>query len=169
VDEDRFWRIVDATLSAARNRKGQHRLLHDQLIALPAEEVAGFQWLFRRMIERSDCPNVEAAWDIIDGCGADDGYHDFRCWLISRGRAAFEAALADPDSLADVVRPDENTHFQDFDIADIVYERLTGEECPEGPGPLEEPAGGEDWDAHDGEEQRRRMPRLWQMFDEDGE
>lgn len=166
MTEDRFWEIVDGTLTAADNRERQQELLYDRLLALSPEEVAGFHWLFQRVVERSDCPNIEAAWNLIDGCGADDGYYDFRCWLVSRGRDAFEAALVDPDSLADIVRPDESTRFQGFDIADLVYKRLTGEECPANPNPPEQPTGGESWDAYDGEEQRRRMPRLWQLLED---
>jgi Protein of unknown function (DUF4240) len=38
---------------------------------------------------------------VIDGGCSDDGFDYFRAYLISRGRAVFEAAMADPDSLAD--------------------------------------------------------------------
>ncbi len=168
MDENRFWQIVDATLAAGANRKRQYCLLADQLRRLSPTEVAEFHWWFQRQLERSDCSNVEAAWDVIDGVGADDGYFDFRCWLVSRGRAVFESALSDPDSLADVVQREERTQFFDFDCADAVYEELTGQECP--PDPVPHSWEEEDsWDAHDGEEQRRRMPRLWAMFDDDGE
>ena len=49
-----------------------------------------------------------AAYVIHGGC-SDDGFEYFRRWLISRGRKAYEAALADPDSLAQLdVRPGPN-------------------------------------------------------------
>jgi hypothetical protein len=109
VDESRFWGMIDATLPAAADRERQEDLLWQQLIVLPPEEVAAFAWLFDRQIDRSDCDNVEVAFALISGVGSDDGYHDFRCWLVSRGRVAFEAALADPDSLSEVVTPGEDT------------------------------------------------------------
>jgi hypothetical protein len=39
----------------------------------------------------------------IGGCG-DDTFSDFRCWLIAQGREVFEAALNEPDSMADLDR-----------------------------------------------------------------
>jgi hypothetical protein len=36
---------------------------------------------------------------LINGGMSDDGFTDFRYWLISRGRDVYERALADPDSL----------------------------------------------------------------------
>jgi hypothetical protein len=47
---------------------------------------------------------------IEDGC-SEDCFRDFRSYLISLGREAYEAALRDPDSLAPVVQEswdDEN-------------------------------------------------------------
>jgi hypothetical protein len=40
-----------------------------------------------------------AAAYLIEG-GCDDGFMDFRAGLMLQGRTAFEAAVADPDSLA---------------------------------------------------------------------
>jgi hypothetical protein len=170
VDERRFWEIVDATLPAAADRERQEELLWEQLVALPPDEVAAFDWWFDRQLIRSDCDNVNAAWALIDGVGSDDGYHDFCCWLVSRGRVAFEAALADPDSLSAVVVPDEDTQFMDFGcVAQGVYEHLTGDECPDLDLPRPEYPKAERWDTRDINEARRRMPRLRSIFLKDGE
>lgn len=40
-----------------------------------------------------------AAYVINGGC-SDDGFIDFRSWLIAQGKAVYDAALADPESLA---------------------------------------------------------------------
>jgi hypothetical protein len=170
VDENRFWEIVDATLPAAEDRGGQEDLLWQQLVALPPGEVAAFAWWFDRQIDRSDCDNVEVAFALISGVGSDDGYRDFRCWLISRGRAAFVAALGDPDSLSGVltaeeIAAEEDTHFGDFGYVSWgVYEHLTGDECPDDPAPESPGPAKEKWDTRDIREVRRRMPRLRQMF-----
>lgn len=42
-----------------------------------------------------------AAYLINGGC-SDDGFDYFRGWLLGQGRATWQAALADPDSLASV-------------------------------------------------------------------
>jgi hypothetical protein len=164
VDEDRFWQIVDATVPAAADRQRQFGLLLDQLRGLPPEQVAAFGWCFRRQVERSNCSNVKGAWRLIDGQGADDAFREFRCWLVSRGRALFEAALTDPDTLAWVVEPGEDTHFGEFDSSNAVYHQMTGRECPPDPAPPE-PSPGEAWNADDRQEVRRRMPRLARLFE----
>ncbi|MDE7244669.1 MAG: DUF4240 domain-containing protein, partial [Oscillospiraceae bacterium] len=42
-----------------------------------------------------------AATILCDGC-SDDGFLDFRAWLIAQGKEVYLAALKDPDSLADI-------------------------------------------------------------------
>ena len=42
-----------------------------------------------------------AASLMCDGC-SDDGFTDFRAWLIAQGKDAYMSALADPDSLAEL-------------------------------------------------------------------
>ena len=59
------------------------------------------------------------------GC-SDDGFIDFRAWLIAQGREVYFAALADPDSLADVV-PYGDCRFEQLSyVGDYAYEQLTG-------------------------------------------
>jgi hypothetical protein len=38
------------------------------------------------------------AYQLNGGC-SDDCFVYFRCWLLAQGRASWEAALGDPDSL----------------------------------------------------------------------
>jgi hypothetical protein len=134
MDVKRFWHIIDSTLPAAGNREVQEGLLWEQLVALPPKEVAEFAWLFDEQIDRAERGNGREAWLSFDGVGSDDGFRDFRCWLVSRGRAVFEAALRDPESLRAVMTPGENTHFEDFGYVALgAYEHLTGEDCPDPP------------------------------------
>ena len=59
------------------------------------------------------------------GC-SDDGFIDFRAWLIAQGREVYFAALADPDSLADVVPYGDCCFEQLSYVGDYAYEQLTG-------------------------------------------
>lgn len=43
-----------------------------------------------------------AAWVIGSGC-SDDGFWDFRCWLVAQGEQVYRDALHHPDSLAETV------------------------------------------------------------------
>ena len=61
-----------------------------------------------------------------NGC-SDDGFIDFRAWLIAQGREVYLAALADPDSLTDV-EAYGGCQFEELNyIGDGVLEDLTGQ------------------------------------------
>jgi hypothetical protein len=131
MDENRFWNLIDSTLSAADDPDERESLLWDQLVALPPHEVAEFAWIFDDMVDRAEHGNGYEAWTMYDGVGSDDGFHDFRCWLISRGRAVYEATLRDPEYLRPHVTEEESMHWQSFGyVGKGVYEKLTGQECP---------------------------------------
>ena len=131
MDENRFWQLIDATLSVADDPDAREGFLWDQLLALPPQEVAEFTWLFDDVIDRAEDGNGYEAWNMYDGVGSDDGFRDFRCWLVSRGRAVYEATLRDPDSLRPHVPLDEQSlHWESFGYVGVgVYEQLTGKEC----------------------------------------
>jgi hypothetical protein len=120
---------------------------------------------------RSYVAQLWAAAFVINGGCSDDGFEYFRGWLITRGREVFERALADPDSLADLLAVqaaaatwnDLECEFA-LDITNIAYPQVTGEEylpadawhgrsCPD--------LGGEFWfDFGDGDQLDRMLPRL---------
>ena len=54
-------------------------------------------------------------WDAVEACGihaTDDGFIDFRAWLISRGQEVYEAVIADPDSLSAYVPKPREANFE---------------------------------------------------------
>ena len=68
---------------------------------------------------------------MLGGC-TDDSFDYFRCWLLTCGPDVYTAALADPDSLADQLRPSW-LGYQCEDalyIASSAYEPATGEPLP---------------------------------------
>jgi hypothetical protein len=77
-------------------------------------------------------------WEAVSlaACGCtDDGFREFKGWLIAQGKTIYETVLYDPDNLADIV--DRNQRFNIFhgrmtSIAQEAYEQKTGqEEIPE--------------------------------------
>jgi hypothetical protein len=107
---------------------------------------------------------------LINGGSSDDGFYYFRCWLVGMGKKVYENALANPDSLADVVTVGEEYEAEIYGVAHAAWERAgrTDEEFEEelerqGRVPGAE-LRGEDWDFDDDEEVRRRFPRLAQMY-----
>ena len=98
-----FWQYVDAARTAAgENTEDRPETLRAQLSGLDAAELQSFQEHYDELINRSFRWDLWAAAYIINGGCSDDGFHDFRAWLISEGPATYEAALADPASLANL-------------------------------------------------------------------
>jgi hypothetical protein len=103
-----------------------------------------------------------AAAYIINGSCSDDGFDYFRGWLIAQGRGSFYAALADPETLVDVLPADglagDGVECEDMlSIGSVAYERRTGIELPFRPGTRADEPAGEPWDE---EEIEMLLPRL---------
>jgi hypothetical protein len=107
VKKQQFWALVDESRKGcmvkgrSTNLKAQNFRYEELLTELPPPELIEFQRLMEeRMIEAYRWDVWAAAALIEDGCSA-SRFEKFRAWLISQGRAAFEAAMKDPDTLAD--------------------------------------------------------------------
>lgn len=136
------------------------------LRALPPQEIVGFR---DRLLEQMDAAFLwdlwAAAYLIAGGC-SDDGFTDFRAWLISMGRRVFEDAIANAESLADVADAPgiEDVFFEEFLYVPAgAYEESTGHEIPEPTGPLRDAPSGDRW-SEEGGELQRKFPNLWAKF-----
>jgi hypothetical protein len=113
---------------------------------------------------RADCNEVYAAAAIIDGFWvSDDAFTYFLEWLVAQGEKVFEAALQNPDSLADVVGKGHVCAFEGFGyVATRVWDEKTGLSADEMPGlkatEAKAPSGAA-W--KDDEDLKERFPRLW--------
>ena len=95
---------------------------------------------FHNMMQAyNNLANQYGLWDAASivkeyGC-SDDGFIDFRAWLIAQGREVYLAALKEPDSLADV-EPYGNCCFESLTyVGDAAYRQLTGENINENADP----------------------------------
>ena len=166
MDDARFWDIIEAAgCPAPEDPETQRDAVRRRLEVLPPGELAAFHAKFNRKMDSAYRWDLWAAAYLINGGASDDGFAYFRAWLISRGRAVFESALRDPDTLATVVDLDRDDHeFEDlWGLAPELYEAATGSDIPpEDGGPIE--PGGERWDFDDDEQLARRLPRLAAMY-----
>jgi hypothetical protein len=168
MDEKRFWALIDASL---RKRGRQFNALKAVLAALTDDELLAFRARFDWLIQRADRIDLWGAAYWINGGCSDDGFHMFRVWLVGQGRKVYEDAVADPDTLADVVDADDEEYAGELDVAatrlyeertgrDDFYERLDAGKWKFGRLPPE----GKDWDFDDEDEFRRRFPRLAAIY-----
>ena len=76
--------------------------LQDRLMSMGPEQTQAFHDILHIYEELADQYGLwDAASIMMEWC-SDDGFIDFRAWLIAQGREVYLAALKDPDSLADV-------------------------------------------------------------------
>jgi hypothetical protein len=167
VDTERFWSIIEAGgREGQQDPERQLEAVRRALGELPPDELIEFHRLFNRAMDDAYTWDLWGAAYLINGGCSDDGFAYFRSWLISRGRAAYEAAVRDPASLAGLVDPGRDDYeFEDlWGVALTIYEERTGEEPPaaEGGGPAE-PAG-QRWDFDDDEAVSRRLPKLAALY-----
>ncbi|MBF9134258.1 DUF4240 domain-containing protein [Plantactinospora sp. S1510] len=137
MDEARFWKIVDGTLVDPCR---QAELLTDALAALSASDVLGFRRQFVAAHRRAYTRRMWLAAALLhsDPRGdvdlSDDGFTDYRSWLITRGQHSFDLAVSDPDTIIDLPVDgchDLFCHGETFAaVPDDVYEELSGQEVP---------------------------------------
>jgi len=168
---DRFWQVIEHT-RFAQDRDAHVKALRTALRKLSLEELISFEVAFRRYLNTAYTWDLWGAAYVINGGCSDDGFEYFRRWLVSRGRDAYEAALANPDTLAQLdVETDVwgEWEFEEiYYVAQDVFKEKGGngdvrdyselEAGLGGPGPSGEPFGEGD------EHLARRYPKLWQRF-----
>ena len=107
---------------------------------------------------------------MLHGGASDDGFEYFQRWLISKGRETFDAAVADPDSLAP--DPGGPCEFEEFaTVAGEVWAEKTGIDPwtdPEGSFPYTGAPPAASPSGTPFEEDPRylakRYPKLWKRF-----
>ncbi|ATB33831.1 DUF4240 domain-containing protein [Melittangium boletus] len=164
---DQFWILIEASRRvvdperADGNARRQAEELWKQLSRLPPEEIVEFSAHFQDRMDAAFQWDLWGVAYIVAGGCSDDGFADFRSWLISMGRRVFEDAVANAESLIRVVDAPgvEDVFFEEFRYVPArAYEAMTGCELP--PALTAGPAAptGEKWRE---EELAHRFPSVW--------
>jgi hypothetical protein len=104
IDEAAFWHLIEqAKAESGGAGERQVELLVSRLAERPVADMLTFRdwiWHFKDIAYTNEL--WVAAYIIGGGC-SDDGFTDFRAGLIAQGKTIFEAALRDPETLAEVL------------------------------------------------------------------
>lgn len=164
--DDDHWARVEAARAAAQGKASAEAFdasLRETLRGCHPDTVAAFDAWLGGLRERANRWDLWGAAYVMNGGCSDDGFGDFRNWLVGQGRATFEAALADPESLASSelwIDADEGVSLEGLSyVALEVFEEHTGEELPPGGGAG--PVRGEEWEEA---ELPSRFPKLAARF-----
>src|SRR5437588_11064610 len=167
MDEAQFWTIIEAGGNKARaDPERQLAAARKRLAKLSPEEIRAFHRHFNQKLADAYTWDLWGAGYLINGGCSDDGFHYFRAWLISRGRAVYEAAVANPDSLAGLTDP----HRDDYEFEDLwgvsqeAYREVTGEEMPASDFRWPKTPRGKRWNFDDNEQLSRVLPELAKIY-----
>lgn len=171
MDDAAFWEVVEQARRDAGDDAPESvaEAVTAVLVARGVDDTVDFGNTFHRVSEQGRSWDLWGAAYLLQGGCSDDGFDYFRGWLITRGRAVFEAAVADPDSLAAVVDPDDLEGLECEDALGAAWDahqQLTGHDLPLSDREGDPPDLGEDWDFDDDEEMRRRYPRISALVDD---
>jgi hypothetical protein len=134
-----------------------------------------FHSRFEDAVQEANLVDLWGAMTLINPETTYDDFYAFRLWLIEQGSVVFQAACANPDSLAEVVTADVNTLPFDYfsnlaitvwtehhgKIEEEFHDRIDQLEREIDRCTLEE---GEHWDFTSREEMQHRFPRLAKIF-----
>jgi Protein of unknown function (DUF4240) len=133
MDTTTFWKLIeDAKQLSGGNPERQVAELTDALSALEASNIIAFDAHFDQLMAVSYTRELWAAAYIINGGCSNDCFDYFRGWLIAQGEAVFHNALHNPETLVEVVEPEEAELEEILYVAQEAYERKTGQELPQG-------------------------------------
>lgn len=109
-----FWNLINAVNQEAEpwNRDSILLTTQKRLLELPLPEIIGFHNYLKWYMDAADTPSLVAAAVAINDGTSDDGFNDFRAWLVSQGQEVYRKALKCADSLAELDIPQEDYYTQ---------------------------------------------------------
>ena len=163
---DEFWAVIDRVrVTAPDSPDGKCETLKTELGKLSLPDLQSFARHFSECFIRAYTYELWGAAYIIGGGCGDNSFMDFRQTLVMQGRDFFEAALANPDDLADADYCEDNENnypfYQGYGYAAQKLIEAKGGEMPVLQLP-EQPSGYR-WQE---EELQRLYPKLYAKFED---
>ena len=127
INKDTFWALIaQAKKQCGQDMDASTKWLTDRLVELGPDQALNFDNIVHGYRDLAYKYGLWSAASILCGGCSDDGFIDFRGWLIAQGREVYMAALKDPDSLADVPVYGGCCFESLSYVGDYTYEKLTG-------------------------------------------
>ena len=173
---DAFWAIVEHAARARPVRDHPYRAWLTALSRLSISEIVAFQPTLIAELSRSDSYELYLASGIAQGEWLNlEDFESYRLRLMSMGRATYEQAIDDPDSLDDshvACRTDDLWIFERLLLVSTeAYQNKTGERAGQRI-QARIPTWSCPWDEDPNAEKavslQRRFPRLWAIHRPDG-
>lgn len=170
MTEAEFWTHIDQTRTDDPDDHGDE--LAVKLASLSVDEILSFRAHWRTMHIRAYSWSLWGAAYLINGGCSDDGFEYFCDWLILQGETVFNAAINDPESLADILDGDAEVELEAYPAYDA-YMAVSGQGdyfdafMAKYPDLRELPELGPRFDFDDDDEMKRRYPKLFAAYVEE--
>jgi len=169
---DDFWAVIDRATADRPGRPDEvARRATAELATRDPDEIVAWGRHLDKVMAASGKEDLWAAAYLINGGCSEDGFDNFRGWLIANGRDVVARAVRDPDSLADLpaVRAAATTGAvfeaeEVLTIAEEAHQQSTATPLPPRETPLVRPDPAMLWDFDNEDEMQKRLPRLSAMF-----
>jgi hypothetical protein len=132
VDPETVWRVVAYARTESDDDVDRTAgIVMELLVEQQIENILAFDRTLYELVAQAYTPELWAAAYIINYGTTDAGFEYFAGWLIAKGQEVYEAALADADSLTDIVDLDGAAECESMlYVAQYAYERRMGREMP---------------------------------------
>ncbi len=166
MDEDLFWKIIETANDKSRNDyEQQYEELANELRKLAPDDIILFANRFRFFRGQANTWELWGAIYIIHGGCGDDGFNDFREWVIGQGKDFYYATIKDPETLADLDTEfiETTSEFEGLEyIPSTVFKEMTGKEMPY---PFQENHNtvGKEWD-EEGDDLKNMFPKIYAKY-----
>ncbi len=170
MNRNEFWSIIETARNSNVKGGDLRNEIENLLYELSDKDLVDYATIYHQLIDNAGQWRLwDAIYLINDGCG-DDGFFDFRDFLISKGQNHFKRVLDDPESLLDDVL-DSSGEWQYHEVhfryaANNVYRKRNNkldDDDFELDFPLEwSGTQGKSIDVDDDEQIQSAFPRIWQ-------
>jgi hypothetical protein len=169
---DDFWAVIGrATADRPATPAEVAKRAAADLATRDPEEIVAWARHLDRVMAASGTQDLWAAAYLINGGCSDEGFDNFRGWLIAHGRETVARSVGSPDALAEMpavrAAAQSGAVFEAGEVlgvAEEAYRQATGSELPAGETPVTRPDAADLWDFDDEEEMQRRLPKLSELF-----
>ena len=103
MNKEMFWQLIDESKEACKdNIKGMAKYLEERLSSLSLDEAKSFCGIYDTYHKAANKEGIISIAHLMNHeMLTDDGFTDFRNWLISQGKAIYIETMKNPEILAE--------------------------------------------------------------------
>lgn len=162
MDIQSFWQVIDSATEHPTTSARTEAIVAAWQV-LPMLELVVVDFLLQRQLKRANERTLRTVCYLINTNNDPDTFRAFRGWLMLQGRAVFDAAIEDADTLADAVATtkDERPLLapKTAMLARIAHKRAVGHHVPHVWSPTSD-TGALPPEVHYSDNLNARFPRL---------